>query len=113
MISLRSIEQFVKTIENEERVAIAIFRAEWCGDCHFIDSFIDSIAQKYKDGITAFNVDIEEFPDLARKLQVVGIPSFVAFHKGEEIHRLVSRMRKSEQEIDTFFQESFKKIIKE
>ena len=110
MIALASIEQFVKTIESEEKVAIAVFRAEWCGDCHFIDPFMDNLTAQYKDAITAFNVDIEEFPDLARKLQVVGIPSFVAFYKGGEIHRLVSRVRKSEAEINTFFQESFAKI---
>lgn len=110
MIALQSIEQFVKSIESTEKVTIGVFRAEWCGDCHYIDSFMDGIVEKYKEAIVAVNIDIEEFPDLARKFEVVGIPSFVAFYKGEEVHRMVSRMRKSEAQIDSFFQESFAKI---
>jgi len=51
-----------------------------------------------------FVIDIEEFPDLSRKLSVVGIPSFVAFDKGEEIDRFVNRQRKTENEIDAFYQ---------
>ena len=109
MNTLTRIEEFVQLIEQEDKISIGIFRAEWCGDCHFIDSFMDSIAQKYTDTVSVVNIDIEEFPDLSKKLAVIGIPSFVAFHKGEEIHRFVSRMRKTRSEIDTFFQEALAK----
>ena len=39
------------------------------------------------------------------QLQIMGIPSFVAYSKGEEIARFVSRLRKTKDEIDTFLSE--------
>jgi thiol-disulfide isomerase/thioredoxin len=110
MILLEKIEQLEKSIASDTKVTIGIFRAEWCGDCLFIDSFMEKLTEKYDNEINAFNIDIEQFPDLAKKHSVVGIPSFVAFYKGEGVLRLVSRQRKSETEIDGFFQESLTKI---
>lgn len=40
--------------------------------------------------------------DAAVELMVMGIPSFVAFKDGEETGRFVSKLRKTEQEIDDF-----------
>ena len=104
MEKLTNIETFIEKIERDSVRTIALFRAEWCGDCHYIDSFMDALSQKYAEDIDTLVIDIEEFPDLSRKLSVVGIPSFVAFDKGEEIDRFVNRQRKTESEIDAFYQ---------
>ena len=106
MNSLNSIEEFNRLITDNKRVIIAVFRAEWCGDCHFIDPFIDEVIRKYESSIEAINIDIDSFGEIAKEWSVVGIPSFVAFYKGKVINRFVSRVRKNRFEIESFIEQS-------
>ncbi|WP_028973818.1 thioredoxin family protein [Spirochaeta cellobiosiphila] len=106
MEALKDKQQFTDMVNSDDKVSIAIFRGEWCGDCHFIDPFIDEVAKEYADTIQTFNVDIEEFNDIAGQYEIMGIPSFVAFKGGKEVNRFVNRDRKTREEITNFFQES-------
>ncbi|MGV3489042.1 MAG: thioredoxin family protein, partial [Tuberibacillus sp.] len=51
---------------------------------------------------TFYYVDRDKFIDLCGDLNVFGIPSFVAFHQGEEMGRLVNKNRKTKEEIQAF-----------
>ena len=39
---------------------------------------------------------------LCIELKILGIPSFVAYDKGEELGRFVSQLRKTEEEVQSF-----------
>src|SRR5690606_16001448 len=95
------IEQFSE-LKNEERV-IFVFSADWCKDCIFIKPFLPAIEEKYSQYAFIF-VDRDQFIDLCGELDVFGIPSFIAYHKGEEIGRFVSRDRKTQEEIENFIE---------
>lgn len=96
---LQSVEQFHE-LTNKERV-IFLFSADWCKDCRFIDPFLPDILEKYAN-YTFVKVDRDEFLDLCAELDVYGIPSFIAYHNGNEIGRFVSRDRKTQEEIEAF-----------
>jgi thiol-disulfide isomerase/thioredoxin len=102
---LDSVEEFNSKIAEIDKITVVVFRAEWCGDCHFIDSFMDEVVHDFSDSINFFNLDIEALGDIANSLSVVGIPSFVAFKGDKEITRFMSRQRKSESEIRNFLNE--------
>lgn len=108
MVNINKTEDFYKQLKSTE-VTIAIFRAEWCPDCKFIDPFINDVISEFSPQITAFSLNVDELKDITLKYSVLGIPSFVAFKNGEEIHRFVNRARKSREEITTFFKESLSK----
>ena len=40
--------------------------------------------------------------DLCIELNILGIPSFIAYGKGQELGRLVSKLRKTEEEVQSF-----------
>ena len=40
--------------------------------------------------------------DLCVDLEILGIPSFIAYDKGEELSRFVSKLRKTKPEIQAF-----------
>ncbi|MED3661101.1 thioredoxin family protein [Ureibacillus sp. FSL K6-8385] len=101
MQTLESIEQFSE-LKNEERV-IFVFSADWCKDCIFIKPFLPAIEEKYSQ-YAFILVDRDQFIDLCGELDVFGIPSFIAYHKGEEIGRFVSRDRKTQEEIENFIE---------
>ncbi|MEO3946859.1 thioredoxin family protein [Gorillibacterium sp. CAU 1737] len=97
--------EFHAQIANE-KPTVAVFKAVWCGDCHFIDPFMPEVEEKYGDRITFVHVDRDELPDLCSELNILGIPSFITFARGQELTRFVSKLRKSRAEIEEFLDKS-------
>ncbi|MCR2821813.1 thioredoxin family protein [Lederbergia panacisoli] len=99
MDKLQSVEQF-EALKNEERT-IFMFSADWCGDCKFIEPFLPRLEADYPE-YTFIEVDRDQFIDLCGELNIFGIPSFIAYHNGEEAGRFVSKDRKTLEEIEEF-----------
>jgi thioredoxin-like negative regulator of GroEL len=85
-----------------ERLTVAVFKASWCKDCHFIEPFMPDLEQAYADRLTLVEIDRDEMPELCEELNILGIPSFIAFKNGTELARFVSKLRKSREEIEQF-----------
>lgn len=100
MPALTSLEQF-EQLRNQDKVTVFTFSANWCPDCVFLKPFIKELIDKHSDYDFIY-VDRDEYIDICRELSIMGIPSFVAFRKGEEINRFVSKLRKTKDEIDQF-----------
>ncbi|MCH7323013.1 thioredoxin family protein [Solibacillus sp. MA9] len=77
------------------------FTANWCPDCRFIDPFMPEVVEKYSD-FHFVKVDRDQFIDLCIELNVIGIPSFVAYENDTELGRFVSKDRKTQEEIESF-----------
>lgn len=99
MKNLESIEQF-ELLKNGGK-HLFVFSANWCGDCRFIEPALPEIEANFND-YTFIHVDRDKFIDLCRQLDVYGIPSFIAFEKGKELGRFVSKERKTQEEIEAF-----------
>ena len=82
----------------QDKLSVFVFSANWCPDCHFITPFMPELIAKYKQ-IAFYYVDRDTCMDICLQLQIMGIPSFVAYSKGEEIARFVSRLRKTKDEM--------------
>lgn len=102
MIEVSSIAQWKEQIEKED-ITVAKFYTAWCPDCHRIDPFMPEVEEQFKE-ITFLSVDRDQFPELGQELDVFGIPSFIAFKKGKELVRFVSKLGKSREEIEKFLQ---------
>ncbi|NBL00051.1 MAG: thioredoxin [Erysipelotrichia bacterium] len=100
MKELNSLEQF-EEYYNSETPVVFTFSADWCPDCMFIKPFMPKLIEKYKD-LTFVYIDAQKYPLLSKKLDVMGIPSFVGVKNGKEVNRFVSKLRKTEKEIDEF-----------
>ncbi|OGX68312.1 MAG: thiol reductase thioredoxin [Paenibacillus sp. RIFOXYA1_FULL_44_5] len=95
-------EQDFRTKINEEKPTVAVFRTEWCPDCHFLDSFFPGVVSEYADRLNFIEIDRDELGDLCYELKIMGIPSFVVFTKSQEIVRFVSKLRKTRAEVTSF-----------
>lgn len=91
-----------RKITGAEQLTVAVFKAGWCKDCHFIEPFMPDVESKYADKITFIEIDRDEMPDLCMELNILGIPSFIAFQGGRELIRFVSKLRKTREEIEQF-----------
>lgn len=99
MEKLESVEQFNEYKDNKE--TIFMFTAGWCPDCRVIDPVMPDIEQAFPN-YAFLSVDRDEFIDLCIELDIYGIPSFLAFSKGQELGRFVSRDRKTPEQIESF-----------
>lgn len=97
-IDIHTVEEYKKAI-NEH--CIILVSAAWCPDCVFIKPFIGDVAKTHSN-FKYYKIDRDELLDLCKEMDVMGIPSFVAYDKGKEIGRFVSKFRKTRAEIEDF-----------
>lgn len=102
MEQIRTEQAFNETIA-QTKPTVAVFKATWCKDCHYIEPFMPDVEAKYGDRLHFIHIDRDELPDLCDKYNVLGIPSFIGFVQGEETIRFVSKLRKTREEIEAFF----------
>lgn len=106
MKNIESLEQF-EEVKNQEGISVFLFSTSWCPDCLFINPFMPSIEEEFKE-LNFYHVDRDQFMDLAVSLEVMGIPSFVSYKNGEEISRFVSTLRKTKPEIEAYLNQTIK-----
>ncbi len=111
LIEINSLEEYEKAIQTK---SIILFTASWCPDCMFIKPFIGpdcmfikpfigNVVKKYPN-FTFYSINRDHFIDLCQDLDILGIPSFVSYENGQETGRFVSKLRKTQEEIETFIQ---------
>ena len=100
MKEITTVEQFNEIISGEQKVLVKFF-AGWCPDCTRMDMFIDPIIEEYNEYIW-YSANRDNFPELAEKYQVMGIPSLLIFQNGEKLAHLHSANAKSPQQVTDF-----------
>lgn len=100
MQQITSVEQFNELI-NQEKPVIMKFFAGWCPDCTRMDMFIDPIIEEYNQ-YDWYQINRDEFPELAEKYEVMGIPSLLIYKNGEKLAHLHSANAKSPEQVTDF-----------
>ncbi|AJY75751.1 thioredoxin family protein [Paenibacillus beijingensis] len=95
-------EEAFRSAVSDSGVTVAVFKTTWCPDCHFINPFMPDLETKYAGRIKFIEIDRDDLPDLCSELNILGIPSFIAFRGGSEVIRFVSKLRKTREEIEQF-----------
>ncbi|UUZ84018.1 thioredoxin family protein [Paenibacillus sp. P26] len=95
-------EERFRELTGGSKPTVAVFKATWCKDCHFIEPFMPEVEAAYQDRLQFIEIDRDESPDLCSELNILGIPSFIAFREGQELIRFVSKLRKTRDEIEQF-----------
>lgn len=98
LIKISDLEAFEKAKQGQ---AMMVFSTTWCPDCHFLKTFIDELVEENKEW-TFYYIDRDEMVDLCIDLEIMGIPSFVAYKDNQEVSRFVSKLRKTKNEIQAF-----------
>ena len=65
------------------------FWAEWCGPCKLIAPIREEIAAEQAGSIRIAKVNVDEAPDLARRFEVMSIPTLILFEGGVPAKRVV------------------------
>jgi thioredoxin-like negative regulator of GroEL len=105
MEKISSEVNFIEQIADRKST-VAVFKADWCKDCHYIEPFMPDLESHYAEQFTFVVIDRDELPDLCSRYNILGIPSFIVFRKGQELTRFVSKLRKTREEIEQFLDRS-------
>ena len=101
LIKITSLEDYENAIKNQ---SIIMFSANWCPDCVYTKTYINDIVEANKDFIWYY-VDRDHMIDLCIDLNILGIPSFIAYKDGKEVRRYVDKLRKTREQVQKFVNE--------
>lgn len=74
MDKISSPAEFQVAIQSP-RLSVAIFKADWCSDCKFIDPFMPEVEQKYDGRLTLVEVDVDAVGDVSRNRTFLEFPA--------------------------------------
>ena len=76
-------ENFDKEVLQSDILVLVDFWAEWCGPCKVVGPTIEALASDYKGKIKVAKLDIDSYPESARRFGVRSIPTLIVFKNGE------------------------------
>ncbi len=94
MVHTITSENFEKLVQNSEKTVLLDFWAGWCGPCRMMGPVVEGLAEERRDVLFG-KVDVDEEEALARRFNVLSIPTFIVFKKGEVVARTAGVRPKS------------------
>ncbi|MFS0862757.1 thioredoxin family protein [Fredinandcohnia sp. 179-A 10B2 NHS] len=101
MDKISSVERFNEVINSDG--AIVVFDTTWCPDCRRLEMFIGDIISSHNN-VSWHSIDKDEFPDIAEKYNVMGIPSLLYYKNGEKLGHLHSANAKTPDQVNEYLE---------
>ena len=94
-IAVLTADTFESTIAGDTPVLID-FWAEWCAPCRAVAPILEEIAGENETRLRVVKLNVDENPDVAKRLSILSIPTLILFANGEEKARIVGARAKEQ-----------------
>jgi len=97
-------QTFDEEIKSATEPVLVDFWAEWCGPCKMVAPILAEIAEDQAGKLQVAKVNIDENLELARRFEVMSIPTMILFKDGEPQARIVGAKGKGQllQELNPY-----------
>lgn len=76
-------ENFEEEVLKSELPVVVDFWATWCGPCQIMGPIVEELSQELEGKVKFCKVNVDENSELAESYDVMSIPNFKLFKKGE------------------------------
>jgi len=71
------------SIINSGTPVLVDFYADWCQPCRTQSPIVQELAREMKDKVKVIKIDVDKNQEIARRYQVMSIPTLILFRNGE------------------------------
>ena len=89
-------QTFDEAIGASSEPVLVDFWAEWCGPCKMVAPVLDQIVEEQGGKLKLGKVNIDDNMELARRFEVMSIPTMILFKDGEPKARIVGAKGKGQ-----------------
>lgn len=95
---------FDEEVAGSAEPLLVDFWADWCGPCKMIAPVLDQIATEQAGKLRIAKVDVDAHPDIARRFDIMSIPTLILFKDGAPALRIRGAKGKGQllQELQAF-----------
>jgi thioredoxin 1 len=97
-------QTFDEEIKSATEPVLVDFWAAWCGPCKMVAPVLDEIATEQAGRLRIGKVNIDDNMELARRFDVMSIPTLILFKDGEPQLRIIGAKGKGQllQELHSY-----------
>ncbi|HEX9349576.1 MAG TPA: thioredoxin TrxC [Gemmatimonadales bacterium] len=89
---------FDKVTTDTTVPVVVDFYADWCGPCKIMAPLLDDVAHRRAGEMLVVKLDTDRNPLTGQRFGIRGIPTLIAFRKGQEVGRRVGAVPPAELE---------------
>jgi thioredoxin 1 len=87
---------FDEEVASSEVPLVVDFWAEWCGPCRMVAPVLEAIAAEHGGRIRVAKLNVDDAPDVARRYEIMSIPTLLVFQDGIPKKRLIGAKGKAQ-----------------
>jgi thioredoxin 1 len=87
---------FDEDIATADVPVVVDFWAEWCGPCKMIAPILSEIATEQGENLRVVKVNVDDSPDIARRFDIMSIPTLIVFKDGQPVKRMLGAKGKGQ-----------------
>ncbi len=89
---------FETAVAQSDQPVLIDFWAPWCGPCNMVAPVIEALAEEYDGKARVAKLNVDENPQISRRLNIRSIPTLMVFKDGELVETLVGVRPKAQVE---------------